>query len=333
MNDVSPLVEAQQRFANAVPFRSLEAERCQLAAALGRVLYSDLSAPFDSPPYSRAIAEGFLVHTTDTSSASDNSPVTFKAVGTVFPGDEQCPDFGKGKAIRVVTGSLVPDGDYSIVRMWDCETNGERFTIKRPFAPRFFIEDHGCDYQEGAVVLTAGMVLGPAEIGVIASFGMNAVEAIRQPRVRLFSSGDEVIPHTTTMRPGAIFDCNSPMLSAAVTASGGVPSFAGIMNDDFDAFVAMAKEALAEFDMILISGGTAVGGRDFIADLVSEVGELVVNGVPMKSGKPLIMGMASGKPIVCVAGHPPEALRGFRLFGAPAIDRLTGRAGELPRDE
>jgi molybdopterin biosynthesis enzyme len=85
--------------------------------------------------------------------------------------------------------------------------------------------------------------------------------------------------------------------------------------------------------MIVISGGTAVGGRDFISDLVKAVGELIIDGVPMRSGRPLIMGRSGKKPIVCVAGHPPEALRGFRLFGAAALDRLQGRAAELPLDQ
>ena len=92
------------------------------------------------------------------------------------------------------------------------------------------------------------------------------------------------------------------------------------------------RQALGDSDMIVISGGTAVDGRDFISDLLRAVGELVVDGVPMRSGRPLIMGVADGKPLVCVAGHPPEALRGFRLFGAAAIDRLTGRDAGLPPD-
>lgn len=334
MTEVSPLAQAQQRFADAVPFRSLTAQPCAVADALDRVLYRDFIAPLDAPPYSRAIAEGFVVHTADTRAASESAPARFRVTGRCDPGDAQCPAFGRGEAISVVTGSIVPDGEYSIVRMWDCERGGDGFTITRPFAPRFFIEDRGCDHPRGKTVVTAGTCLGPAEIGTIASFGIAAVDVAARPVVTVFSSGDEVIPLSQAMRPGAIFDCNAPMLAAAVAASGGVAGFGGIMRDDFQAFVAAVRAALRQADMIVISGGTAVGGRDFIADLVAAVGELVVNGVPMKSGKPLIMGVAGGgKPIVCVAGHPPEALRGFRLFGAPAIHRLTGRNAALPADQ
>ena len=97
------------------------------------------------------------------------------------------------------------------------------------------------------------------------------------------------------------------------------------MGDDFDAFVAVIEEVLDDSDMIVISGGTAVGGRDFVSDLIKAVGELIIDGVPMRSGRPLIMGIAKGKPIIAVAGHPPEALRGFRLFGEPALKKLLGQ--------
>ncbi len=332
MTDASPLREAQQKFAAAVPLRAVAAETLTLDQALGRTLCDDLKAPLDSPPYARAIVEGFLVRTEETAGASEEAPVTFRVVGEVNPGDAQCPSVGAGETVQVATGSIVAEGPYSIVRMWEAKRDGDSIAVSRPFAPRFFIEEQGCDVAKGSVVLAAGSVLGAADLGTIASLGLDTVTVAHMPRVTVFSSGNEVISHTETPRPGAILDCNSVMLSAAVRETGGTASFGGIMKDDFDAFVAAARKALAESDMLVISGGTAVGGRDFISDLLREVGELLVDGVPMRSGRPLIMGVADGKPIVCVAGHPPEALRGFRLFGVAAMDRLLGRNRPLPED-
>lgn len=332
MTEKSPLLEAQEKFSQAVPFVAMPAETVALSQALGRTLHGDLLAPEDAPPYHRAIVEGFAVNIADTQAASETNPVQFKIVGNVQPGDEQCPSFGKGEAVEVNTGSILPDGPIAIVRMWDCKREGNSFTITRPFPPRFFIEDRGCDIKQGSVVLTKGSVIEAKDIGTIASLGLDKVSVARQPRVTLFSSGDEVIAHTQPLKPGSIRDCNGPMLSAAVTAAGGIPQFGGIMGDDFAGFVAAVRNALKQSDMIVISGGTAVGGRDFISDLISEVGELLIDGVPMKSGRPLIMGIAAGKPIVAVAGHPPEALRGFRLFGVAAFDRLLGRTKPLPTE-
>ncbi|NOY62448.1 MAG: molybdopterin molybdotransferase MoeA [Gammaproteobacteria bacterium] len=332
MTEISPLVEAQQKFAAAVPFRSVAAQSCVLAQALGRTLYTDLTAPGDSPPYHRAIVEGFVVNTAETQAASEETPVSFAVVGEIKPGDEQCPAIGAGEALRVSTGSILADGPFSVVRMWEANCSGGTFTISRPFPPRFFIEESGCDHKAGDVVLTAGTLLTAADLGVAASLGVEMLGVASQPTVTLFSSGDEVVPHTAALAPGSIRDCNSIMLAAAVTGAGGIAHFGGIMRDDFDAFVSSARQALEQSDMLLISGGTAVGDRDFISDLVSELGELLVDGVPMRSGRPLIMGVAGGKPIICVAGHPPEALRGFNLFGVAAMNRLLGRDVELPTD-
>ncbi len=333
MVNASPLVEAQQKFIDALPFRAAGAERCALPQALGRTLYCDVVAPLDSPPYPRVIVEGFLVNAADTAEASEANPVSFTVVGEVKPGDSQCPPVARGQGWRVSTGSITTgDGALAVVRLWEAKQQGNGFSVTRPFPPRFFIEEQGCDIKKGATVLSAGAVLDPLAVGTIASLGIDGVEVVRAPTVAVFASGDEVIPYTAPMRPGAIRDSNSVMLAAAITQAGATPVFYGIMKDDFDGFVVAARKALQDADMLVISGGTAVGGRDFISDLVKVLGELLVDGVPMRSGRPLIMGVAQGKPLVCVAGHPPEALRGFHLFGVAALNRLLGRPASLPAD-
>lgn len=332
MTNASPLVEAQKKFIDALPFRASGAEYCALPHALGRTLHSDVVAPLDSPPYPRVIVEGFLVNAADTTEASETNPVAFTVAGEIKPGDSQCPPLARAQGWRVSTGSIVSDGPLAVVRLWEAKQQGNGFTITRPFPLRFFIEEQGCDIKKGTTILQAGAVLDPLSVGTIASLGLDSVEVARVPKVAVFASGDEVIPYTAPMRPGAIRDSNSVMLAAAIIHAGATPVFCGIMKDDFDGFVAAARKALQDADMLVVSGGTAVGGRDFISDLVKALGELVVDGVPMRSGRPLIMGVAQGKPLVCVAGHPPEALRGFNLFGVAALNCLLGRPAPLPAD-
>jgi len=332
MSEPSPLAAAQQRFAEAIPFRSLGAEPCPLTAALSRTLYEDVVAPTDLPPYHRVIVEGFLVRSEDTAGASEEAPVAFTVAGEVKPGDERCPPIAKGHALEVATGVVAPTGAYSVVRMWEAKRQGDRVSITRPFPPRFFIEEQGCDLKKGAVVAAAGSAVGPAEMGNIAALGITHLQVSKRPRVTVIACGDEVIPYDQPLRPGLIRDSNSIMLSAAVSTAGGESRTAGILRDDFDGFVTAARAALSDSDMLLISGGTAAGGGDFISAALRALGELLVDGVPMRSGRPLIMGVASGKPLVCVAGHPPEALRGFRLFGVAALNRLLGREAPLPED-
>lgn len=334
MSETSPLVAAQQKFLDAVPSSATTSAPCALDQAFGHTLATDLTAPTDMPPYHRAIVEGFVVNTAETRSADENSPVSFQVMGEVKPGDTTCPAINQGEAIRVSTGSILPDGDISVIRMWEATfADGGKFSITRPFPPRFFIEDKGCDLKQGAIALAKGTCLSALDIGTIASLGIDSVEAKHHPVVSIFSSGDEVIPYTAPLTPGAIRDSNSLMLASAVTAAGGRAKIIGIMKDDFDVFVSAVKQALLDSDMILISGGTAIGDRNFISDLVSQVGELIIDGVQMKSGRPLIMGIANGKPLVCVAGHPPEALRGFKLFGVPAMAKLVGQQVQIPEDD
>ena len=332
MIEQNPLAAAQQKLVDALPFRSLRVEPCPLDQALGRVLARPVVAPIDMPPYHRVIVEGFLIHSEDSQGAGEDRPVSFRVVGSVMPGDRECPAFGRGEAVRVATGSIAPDGPYSVARMFEVKQEGEIVSIARPFPPRFFIEDRGCDLAKGAGAVPVGTVIEPAHVGTIAALGIDRVDVMARPRVVIYASGDEVVPYADIPAPGQIRDSNSVMLAVAVAAAGGVAEIAGIMRDEFDAFVSSVNGALGRADMVVISGGTAVGGRDFISDLVRSVGELVVDGVPMRSGRPLIMGVAGIKPIVCVAGHPPEALRGFRLFGVAAIDRLLGRETALPAD-
>lgn len=332
MNDESPLVAAQKTFIDAIAFRRMSGEPCELNRALGRVLYEDVRCVMDAPPYHRAIVEGFAVNSADTEGATEAKPVTFAVAAKVLPGDAVCPPVARGQGLRVSTGSILPDGPIAVVRMGDCTVGDGTFSVTRPFAPRFFIEEQGCDMKRGDVLLSAGIMLAPMDLGNAAAQGLTALPVAQRPEVAVFSSGDEVIPHGEALRPGAIRDSNSVMLSAAIQQGGGIPQFYGIMRDDFDYFLAHAKKAIEDTDMLVISGGTAAGGIDFIADLVRAMGELLVDGVPMRSGKPLIMGIARGKPIVCVAGHPPEALRGFRLFGVAALNQLLGHQAELPQD-
>lgn len=332
MNDASPLVDAQQQFVDALCAKTTGTETCRLSAALGRILASDVTAPTDMPPYHRAIVEGWLVNSADTKGADEGSPISFNITGNIIPGDESCPLPGSGEALRVATGSIVVDGPVSIVRPWEGKETGNTVSITRPFPPRFFIEEQGYDLKQGTTAVAAGTVIRAAEIGTIASLGIDEIEVATAPKVTLFASGDEVVPYTDALKPGSIRDSNTIMLATAVTEAGGTPVIAGIMRDNFDKFVEAVKTAVDNSDMVVISGGTAVGGRDFISDLLKAVGELIIDGVPMRSGRPLIMGKAGDTPIVCVAGHPPEALRGFQLFGVAALNKLLGRDAPLPAD-
>ncbi len=326
-----PVQSALQKFLLAFPAGPLGSEEISLETLPGRVLSDEIRAVIDSPPYSRSIIEGYLVNVSDTENASDQNPVVLKIAGKITPGQSHIKAVKPETAIEVNTGSYVPPMvGLAVVREMDIQrqsaSGGDQFTIRKPVQESANLEIQGCDLKKGTTLFKKGHLINPEDISLLAGQGILSVKVARMPKVAIFSSGDEVIPPTQPMKPGYIWDCNSYGLSALVKAHGGTPVFKGVMKDDFDQFKDHLKKALQETDMIIISGGTAVGGRDFVADLINALGSpgVVVTGVPMRGGKPLIMGVVGQKPIVCVAGHPPEAIRGFHLFGKSVLAKLLG---------
>jgi molybdenum cofactor synthesis domain-containing protein len=322
-----PVEAALGRFLPAFPQGPRAIERVGLDHALDRVTAGDITAGTDSPPYSRSIVEGYLVNPEETRTASASGPVTFSVAGVIRPGDLAPSALPPKTVWEVFTGSALLPCRWGVIRQWDATRTGERVACTAPIQDGANIEAQGCDLSRGTVVVSKGTLLGPDQIALIAAQGLNTIAVAAKPIVGIFGSGDEVIPHTARLTPGGIWDCNTPALSAFVQREGGIPKPYGIVRDDFDAFVRAVTSALSHCGMVVIAGGTAAGGREFVRDLVAALGSpgVLVNGVPMRSGKPLIMGVVGEIPVVCVAGHPPEALRGFRLFGVPALARLLGR--------
>jgi len=322
-----PGAMAAEAFLALAPKGPLGAEAVPLQSALNRVLAVDVGAAIDDPPYSRSIMEGYVVLTSDAASASAERPVMLEVAGEIPVGSGEAKGLQAGKALGVTTGSYVPEGDYSVVKGWDVTKNGNRIQLTRPLSKLENIEVRGGERKKGGILLKKGRRISAGDLFLLASQAILQVSVAKRPKVAIFSSGNEVIPPTEPFKIGFIWDCNGYGLSALVEEAGGIPVFKGIVKDDFDLFSKKIKEALQEADMIVISGGTAIGGKDFTVDLVNAAGApgAVVKGVPMRSGKPIVLGVAGVKPIVCVAGHPPEAARGFTLFGKPAVSRLLGQ--------
>jgi putative molybdopterin biosynthesis protein len=329
---IEPWQEALQKFLNTFPEGPLGTETLDLHHVLGRTLATQVPARIDTPPFSQALMEGFLVHVQDTAPASAQSSVSLKISGKIEPGRSEVPRFQNGECLEVMTGSLSdpPKGEtFAVASFRDVRREGDHIRIQRPFQPFENIEMRGKETRRGDTLLAKGVRLHPEEIGLLAGQGILQAEVARRPVVAIFSSGNEVLSPPEPLSPGSVWDANSYSLSAFSEKCGGHPRLFGIMRDDPVSFQEALRKALTECDMAVISGGTAAGGGNFIADLVQAAGApgIIINGVPMRSGKPLIMGVVGKKPIVCVAGYPPEALRGFNLFGRPTIARLLGIPG------
>lgn len=321
-----PVAEALKRFFDAFPPGPLGIEEVGISECNRRIAAIDVKASIDSPPFSRALVEGYVVNVPDAADAGENNPVTISVAGMIEPGKTYAEGLPAMTCMELSTGGFVPEGDYAVVRHMDIVKTDDGIIVKKPVSRGDNIEPKGCEHKKDEVIISLGTRLSPKEIMLLASHGFSSVTVSKKPIVAIFSTGTDILRHAEPLKPGYVWDANSYTLASLVEECGGMPLVVDIMKDDLTTFQKALRGGLTRVDMAVISGGTAAGGREFIAELINSIDDpgVVVNGVAMKSGKPLIMGVLADKPIVCVAGYPPEAMRGFELFGKPTISRLLG---------
>ena len=307
-------------------FHPLEAERAPLTEALGRVLAEDARARSASPPFANSGMDGYALRSADTRQASDQAPARLRLVGEVPAGSVYVGVVQPGETLRILTGAPLPDGADAALQQELTEVADGWVTIRQPVAPGTNIRQAGEDAQPGALLARAGAELGPAEIALLASLGVSPVRVTRRPRVAILATGDELAPVGQPLKPGQIYNSNTPYLIAAVTRAGAEPVALGIAPDRVDALRAMLAQARQGFDLILTSGGVSVGDYDLVKQILGEQGAMEFWRVRMRPGKPLAFGALDATPLLGLPGNPVSAAVTFELFGRPAIRRMLGAA-------
>lgn len=304
-----------------------QAEDIPIAEALGRVTFAPIRAPVSVPAFTRSTMDGYAVRAQDTFGASASLPMYLALVGEVTMGIAPEIELRPGQAALIHTGGMLPRGADAVVQIEVTQKSHEReVEILKSVAPGENVLQAGDDVQAGAEVLPAGHWLRPQDLGGLAALGLTPVKVARRPRVVLLSTGDEVVPPEQAPRIGQVRDVNSYSIGGLVAQAGGVPLLGGIIADNFAALKAAAQAAQAEADMLVISAGSSVSVRDITVDVVTELGRpgVLVHGVSIKPGKPTLLAVADGKPIIGLPGNPVSAMISARLFLVPAIRRLLG---------
>jgi putative molybdopterin biosynthesis protein len=330
--------EAKQRFERHIDFSPRGVERVTLADALGRVLAADIAAPVDAPPFDRAGVDGFAVRAADIAGANDSSPRRLELNREVIAcGHEPKITVMPGTATAIATGGVLPRGADAVVMIEHTELLDDEknpgVEIRKVAAPGQFVAYAGSDIARGETLLRKGVLLGSREIGMLAACGIAAVEVIRKPRIAVLSTGDELVQPGEALRPAGIYDSNGAIVAAAVKEAGGEPVPYGAFPDDEAKLAPAMHKALAECDMLVLSGGTSKGAGDLSHAIVSKLGTpgILVHGVALKPGKPLCLAVAESKPVVVLPGFPTSAIFTFHTFVAPVIRRLAGLPAENPR--
>jgi putative molybdopterin biosynthesis protein len=333
---VSP-EEAQKRFAAHLDLAPFPAESIALDAALNRVLAHDIAAPLDVPPFDRSGVDGFAVRAEDLAKASEAAPLRLKLNTEVIacghaPKIEVLP----GTTSTIATGGMLPRGADAVVMIEQTELiedNGLFIEFRRPSAAGQFVAYAGSDIARGETLLRKGRLIGSREIGMLAACGLASVDVVRKPKIAVLSTGDELVQPGDTLRPAGIYDSNGAIVAAAVTEAGGMPVMFGAFADDETMLEAAMRRALAECDMVILSGGTSKGAGDISHRIVSQLGApgILVHGVALKPGKPLCLAVANKKPVVVLPGFPTSAIFTFHAFVAPVIRAFAGLPPEAAK--
>lgn len=320
--------EAAETIRDAFSGLRTAAERVHIREALGRTLAEDVTALEFVPDFSRSTVDGFAVRARETFGSSESIPAILPLFGEIKMG-AAAPQLPPGACMSVPTGSDVPEGADAVVMLEYAEDYGDgTIGVLKPAAPGDNLIFRGDDTRPGDVVLTAGHTLTPHDLGALAACGVTRVEVRGKPLVGVISTGDELVPYDTKPQKGQIRDVNTPMLSAAAEASGGIAKAYGILRDDEPALFETLARAVSECDVVLISGGSSVGMKDLTVRVIEKNGVILFHGIAMKPGKPTILGRSGGKPVFGLPGHPVAAYFVTQLFVLPLIGALQGRAGK-----
>ncbi len=330
--DVIDRDEAERRFRAVLTLRPLSAEKIALTDALGRVLAEDVLARVDVPSFDRSNYDGFALRAMDTFGASEMAPKIVRLLDeTLDAGTPPTVGISAGGAVAIATGGMVPRGADAILMIEHSDMHDGQLHIRRAVTPGFGISFTGTDIAQGETVLRAGTVLTSRETGVLAAIGVDRISVWRRPEVAIISTGNEILAPGQPMQPACVYDSNSQVLADAVRELGGAPRCWGIVRDDVDALRTVVHAALAESDLVLLSGGTSKGQGDLCYRVVSEFTDpgIVAHGVALKPGKPLCLAVTQGKPVVILPGFPTSAIFTFHEFIAPVIRLLAGQPADL----
>jgi molybdenum cofactor synthesis domain-containing protein len=306
-------------------------ERVPLGAASGRVLAAPVIATIDVPPFDRAAMDGFAVRAEDTFGAGRHDPKTLRSIEKVYTGQVPRQAVGRGECIEIATGAPMPGGADAVVMVEETEHGaGDEVRVFTPVYPRQHVGRRAADIAAGAAVLPAGELLTPSRIGALAATGALDVEVFAKPRIAILSTGNEIVEPGQPLAPGQIYDINRFTLSAIIDAHGGVPVVLPTAPDTIDALSASIDTALAE-DVLVFSGGSSVGERDLILDVLKARGEVIFHGVAVKPGKPTVFGHVAGKPVLGMPGYPTSCLSNGYMLLVPMLRRMARLPEHHPR--
>ncbi|MGR8920251.1 MAG: molybdopterin molybdotransferase MoeA [Gammaproteobacteria bacterium] len=301
-------------------------ERLALRAALGRILAEPVVSPFDVPPHTNSAMDGYALRMADLGQAENR----LRVAGTAFAGRPFSAELGAGEAVRIMTGAAMPADCDTVVMQEHAAVDGEFVVVDDQHKRGQNVRAAGEDLERGETVLAPGHVLGPAELGLVASLGLGEVTVRRRVRVAYFSTGDELRSIGEQLGPGDIYDSNRYTLYAMLKRFGAEIIDMGVVRDTPEAVEQALSTAAASADVVITSGGVSVGEADYIKSVLARIGEVGFWKVAMKPGRPLAFGRVGEARFFGLPGNPVSVMVTFYQFVEPALRKMAGTTPRTP---
>ncbi len=318
--------DAKKRFYSNIFRKPPGTEKININAGIGRILSTDITAKLDVPPFARSQRDGYAVIAQDTFTADEENPVKLKLMSeNISAGSMPKTALEKACAVCIATGAPIPRGANAVVMVEYCNECNGFIEVQSSVHPNENVMHAGEDVMQGEVVFRRSMHISSCDLGVLAAIGVTEIEVFSIPGVAVISTGNELITPGNKLNGAKIYDVNSAMIVGACKECGAKAEFLGIAKDNEKEIEALLEKAL-EYDAIIISGGTSAGAGDICYRVVDEMltPGILVHGVAVKPGKPVVLGAHKKKPVVVLPGFPTSCIVMFNLFVKPVILSLCG---------
>lgn len=305
----------------------------EIKDALNRILADNIISKISIPPFDRSAMDGYAIKAEDSFGASPKNPKEIKLVGITEIGEFSKFKIDRGEGIRISTGAPIPEGSDAVIKIEDTEIEKDLISLYTSLVPGKNISKKGEDIKEGTHVLSKGTELKAEHIALLTSLGFNKIKVRIRPKISIFSSGDELLEPGVPLKPGKIYNSNTPMISALIELYGGNAIRGETVQDDKEAIKKKLLEAVEDSQIIIFTGGTSIGTKDYLPEIIEESGMILTHGIAQRPGAPVLIGFLSETLIFCLPGTPVAAYVSFLRIAGPAIRKMLGCLVFDPRIE